>query len=108
MSTLTSVDMHVTRSTTRVLHRPGGESSIVLGGDPAPEPVRRDVRPAPEVRKEPEPAPAPAPVREDPIDRSATFGGRREGPSDHTFGITSRSSTRVSAPPGGFSSFTLG
>ena len=64
MSTLTSADLHLTRSSTRTAQPPGGRSSISFGDDDAaPDPVRTPPRtPASEV-EEPgsaEATPAPA------------------------------------------------
>ena len=121
-----NVDNFMTeRPSTRVRAPPGGASSISFGGgEPAPAPVRRApaARPqaaAPAAKREEPAAPAPKAVLRDvntPAAAAAPAGKARVSSNAYATGsnqncgnvITDRPTTRLHAPPGGKSSFSLG
>jgi hypothetical protein len=69
MSTLTSVDLNIERSSTRLHAPPGGKTSICLGGNV--EPVKQQVRRAPQNNIFSEDV---APVRSRPMPTNNIFG----------------------------------
>lgn len=122
-----NVDNFMTdRPSTRVRAPPGGASSISFGGgEPAPAPVRRaPVAPAarvaaPAAKREEPAAPAPKAVLRDvntAAAAAAPAGKGRVSSNAYATGsnqncgnvITDRPTTRLHAPPGGKSSFSLG
>ena len=122
-----NVDNFMTeRPSTRVRAPPGGASSISFGGgEPAPAPVRpapaaRPQAAAPAAKREEPAAPAPKAVLRDvntPAAAAAAPAGKaRVSSNAYATGsnqncgnvITDRPTTRLHAPPGGKSSFSLG
>ena len=121
-STMNCDNFMTDRPSTRVRAPPGGASSISFGGGAAPAPVRRAApaapRAAPASTKREEPAPK-AVLQES--NASAAVGavpGAKPRVSSNAYAtgsnqncgnvITDRPTTRLHAPPGGKSSFSLG
>lgn len=112
------------RPSTRVHAPPGGASSICFGASEPVAPARRRTTAAPAKKLE-EPAPKPVAAAPKPVLRetnvpaaSAPTGGAKPRVSSNAFAngsnqncgnfITDRPTTRLHAPPGGKSSFSLG
>jgi len=104
MSSLKSVDMNIERSSTRLHAPPGGKSSINLGGDDYEDPKKpqRVVKTMADFQAPPAVA---APLREQNAVRTNVGNNHLKqefGPENKN-----KPSTRVVAPPGGASSFSL-
>eukprot|EP01029_Cantina_marsupialis_P023364 TRINITY_DN580_c0_g1_i1.p1 TRINITY_DN580_c0_g1~~TRINITY_DN580_c0_g1_i1.p1 ORF type:complete len:202 (-),score=51.30 TRINITY_DN580_c0_g1_i1:201-806(-) len=100
------------RSTTRIHAPPGGRSQISFGGyeEPVAPKRRAEPKPAPVAPKAAAPAPVAHTAPSTAMPRSGVSSNKFANGANQNCGnvITERSSTRLHAPPGGRSSFTLG
>lgn len=111
MSTLTSRDMNVERSTTRLHAPPGGKSSFSLSHDEGPGAAaaavvkKTVVAPTPVVSA---PVATPTPGQQENVVPVQKFNS--SGNMAGVFGEVEKPAARrnVRAPPGGHSTFTLG